>query len=88
MEIRLHPRVVTFLKKLPEDDRRRAKEALRRLGDDPYTPRPGSDIRQLKGARHVLHRLRVGSHRFEYFVEEDAVWVDDAFHRGRGYRRP
>jgi len=30
--------------------------------------------------------LRVGDHRFEYFIEDGRIWIDEAFRRGRGYR--
>ena len=33
-----------------------------------------------------MYRLRVGDHRFEYFVDEGKVWIDNAFKRERGYR--
>lgn len=86
MEVRIHPRVRKYLQKLPEDEKSSVKEKLRNLEDDPYRPRPGVDIKKLEGRKHTMYRLRVGTHRFEYFVEEKTVWIDKAFLRGRGYR--
>lgn len=84
MEVRVHPDVKEYLDESGEKDR--LKEALSRLAEDPYNPRSGADIKKLRGKKHDLYRLRVGNHRFEYFVEEDVVWVQSAFRRGRGYR--
>ena len=58
LEVKLHPEVVKFIKKLSGT----------------------------KG-RQDLYRLRIGNYRFIYAVEENTVWVTDAFARGRGYRR-
>ncbi|MDK1475795.1 type II toxin-antitoxin system RelE/ParE family toxin [Streptomyces sp. 549] len=46
--------------------------ALTSLGDDPY--REGADIRKLAGPSG-LYRLRVGSHRVAYRIEDDALVV-------------
>ncbi len=56
------------------------------LKRDPFKPRPGADIKKLKGRDKTLYRLRVGDYRFEYFVEGNTVYVVVAFKRGRGYR--
>lgn len=85
MEVRLHPETADYLDGLDVDGER-CRAALERLGDDPYRKRPRCDIRTLQGRDRTMYRLRVGDHRFEYFVEDDTVWVVDAFHRGRGYR--
>ena len=82
----IHPDVAKFLDGLSEKDRSRCVEALRRLKEDPFTPRSGVDIKKLKGRDKTLYRLRVGDFRFEYFVEGDTVYVVEAFRRGRGYR--
>ena len=61
-------------------------EHLQRLTDDPYNSRIGMDVKKMKGKKHDMYRLRVGDHRFEYFVENEKVWIDGSFKRGRGYR--
>ncbi len=86
MNVKAHPRVQKYLLELSREERERVKKKLRELGSDPYKPRPGVDIKRPKGRKHYLYRLRVGSHRFEYFVEERTVWIDGAFRRERGYR--
>ena len=84
MEIRVHPRVRKYLEEI--SDKEVLIAHLKLLGEDPYTPRKGIDIKKLKGKKHVLYRLRVGTHRLEYFIDDDIIWVEDAYPRGRGYR--
>lgn len=86
MEVRLHPDVRDFLDELQDSDTERCEDSLKMLGEDPYRSRPKCDIKKLKGKDKEMYRLRVGDHRFEYFVEEDVIWVVEAFRRGRGYR--
>jgi mRNA-degrading endonuclease RelE of RelBE toxin-antitoxin system len=83
MDIRVHPRVKKYLDESGEKDR--LKQGLAGLGEDPFTPRSGLDIKKLKGKMHDVYRLRIGEHRFEYFVEDKVVWVQNAFRRERGY---
>ena len=59
---------------------------LKKLIDDPYPSGHGANIKKLKGRKHDMYRLRVGDHRFEYFIDDEKVWIDNAFKRGRGYR--
>lgn len=82
----IHPDVAKFLDKLPEKERKRCVNALRMLREDPFSSRSSADIKKLKGRDKTLYRLRVGDYRFEYFVEENTVYVIDAFRRERGYR--
>lgn len=83
MEIRVHPRVKKYLDK--SDEKERLKEHLKELMNDPYTSRSGVDIKKLRGKKHDIYRLRVGDHRFEYFVEEGIIWIERAFKRGKEY---
>ena len=86
--VMVHPDAKKVLGGLPKDRRQKILEALRRLAEDPVTPRPKMDIRKLKGptGRRDLYRLRVGDFRVLYDVERDTVWVTEIFRRGRGYR--
>ena len=84
MEIIIHPRVQKYINETGE--KTRIKKNLKRLVDDPYNLRPKVDIKKFKGKKHDMYRLRVGDHRFEYFVEDETIWIDEAFHRRRGYR--
>jgi len=84
MEIVIHPRVQKYIYESGEKER--IIEHLKELIDDPCNSRSGVDIKRLKGKKHDMFRLRVGNHRFEYFIEEGKIWIDEAFKRGRGYR--
>lgn len=84
MKVVIHPRVQKYIESSGEEDR--LIQHLKKLSEDPFRSRSGVDIKKLKGKQHDMYRLRVGEHRFEYFVEEGRVWMDEAFRRGRGYR--
>ncbi|MBI4174655.1 MAG: type II toxin-antitoxin system RelE/ParE family toxin [Candidatus Aenigmarchaeota archaeon] len=84
-EVRLHPRVQEFLDSLSEKERNRCVLILENLKDGPFKSRSGADIKKLKGKLRDLFRLRVGEYRFEYFFEENIVWVTKSFRRGHGY---
>jgi len=83
MQVQVHPRVKKYLDEC--QDKMRLKEGLAKLGEDPFTSRSGLDIKKLKGKTHEVYRLRIGEHRFEYFVDDGMVWVQNAFRRERGY---
>jgi len=57
------------------------------LKNDPFTPRPRTDIKKLGGRNKTMYRLRVGDYRFEYFVDGKTVYVVEGFRRERGYRK-
>ena len=84
MEVVVHPRVKKYIRGSGEKER--LIEHLKDLAEDPYGSRSGVDIKRLRGRSHDMFRLRVGEHRFEYFVEDGKIWVDEAFGRGWGYR--
>ena len=84
MEVVLHPRVRKYIDESGEKER--IIKHLKLLIDDPYNSRSRADIKRLKGKKHDMYRLRVGSYRFEYFIEDGKIWIDEAFKRGRGYR--
>ncbi len=79
--------VTRQLERLPRDATRRIRERLRVLGDDPFRPRPGADIRPLwTHDDPPLYRLRVGDYRVLYFVLSEEVRVTEIVHRSQGYR--
>ncbi|MFB6245419.1 MAG: type II toxin-antitoxin system RelE/ParE family toxin [Candidatus Nanohaloarchaea archaeon] len=84
--MRLHPDIRDYLDELKYSDTDRSENSLKKLGEDPYRSRPKCDIKKLKGKDKEMYRLWIGDHRFEYFVEDNKVWVIEAFRRGRGYR--
>lgn len=71
---------------LPAKERRRLINGLNAMGEDPYRPRPGADIRKLEGTDPAKFRLRVGDWRAVDFVGENDVRVLEIFRRGRRYR--
>lgn len=71
---------------LPPKERRRLVKALGALGDDPFRPRSGADIKKLEGTDPPKYRLRVGDWRAVFWVGDDEVRVLEIFRRGRGYR--
>ena len=84
-EVKLHPKVAKFLDPLSDNERNRCIFALDELKTNPFKSRSGADIKKLSGKLHDLYRLRIGDYRFEYFVEENIVWIVKAFRRGKGY---
>ncbi len=81
----LHPDAVKYLDSLSQKERRRIYQALKGLGEDPYTGRSGCDIKRLRGKHKTAYRLRVGDHRLLYVVVEGEVLVEEAFRREKGY---
>ena len=84
MDVVIHPRVRKFINRFGEKERIIAH--LMELSNDPFNKKSGMDIKKMKGREHDLFRLRIGDMRFEYFIEDDKIWIDEAFMRGRGYR--
>ena len=84
MEVYIHPRVKRYIDESGEKER--LTKHLKKLAYDPYSKRSGADIKILKGKKHDMYRLRIGEHRFEYFIDEGKVWIDNAFKRSRGYK--
>lgn len=81
MEIFVHPRVKKYI--INSGEKQRLLDALNRLSTEGIDE---MDVKKLKGKKHEMYRLRVGDHRFEFFIDERKIWVDEAFRRGRGYR--
>ena len=75
------------LNDLPADHRRRVVTALQRLGEDPFAPRPGADIRKLWQEGDLpMYRLRIGTYRVLYFVVGREVRVTRVARRPVAYR--
>ncbi len=73
-------------RKLPAQDRERIRKGLRHLKENPFTPRPGADVRKLEGTAPPKYRLRVGDYRAIYAVEGAEIKVIEVFRREKGYR--
>jgi mRNA-degrading endonuclease RelE of RelBE toxin-antitoxin system len=72
---------------LPNDIQKQMRNALKELQNDPYTSRSHCDIKLLKDTKPRKYRLRVGTYRIIYFIEENEVKVLDLIKREVGYRR-
>jgi mRNA interferase RelE/StbE len=78
---------VSQLSLLDAKQKKRVKEALAELEDNPLKRRSGSDIKKLvTHDEPSLYRLRVGDFRAIYFVVENEVKVTEIIHRSKGYK--
>ena len=84
-KILVHREAAKALRNLDNKTKKRIKENLSILEEDPYHKRSGADIRKLVDTDPVLYRLRIGNYRIIYAVEGDTVWITEVFHRSRGY---
>jgi len=74
------------LRKLEQEPIDRIKNHFTVLKEDPFTKRPGADIKKLKGFKNPeLYRLRVGDYRIVYTIIKDSVKITEIFHRSKGY---
>ncbi|HTD81437.1 MAG TPA: type II toxin-antitoxin system RelE/ParE family toxin [Thermoplasmata archaeon] len=71
----IHRRAERELLNLPKHVVERFRQVFEMIEDDPYRPRPGCDIRLVRGHPHV-RAVRVGDCRgiYEVVEEEKAVW--------------
>ncbi len=77
---------VSQLNLLDMKQKKRIKEALRNLEQDPFHSRSGADIRKLSFPLNPpLFRLGIGNYRAIYFVVERKVKVTEIIHRSKGY---
>ncbi len=83
----LHPKARKALLSMHPQDASRVRRHLRELEQNPFSRRPGADIKRLRGTkgRQDLYRIRIGKFRAVYAVEGDKVLVTDLFERGAGY---
>ena len=61
------------------------REALKELENDPYTSRVNCDIKLLKDTKPKKYRLRIGTFRAIYVVEQKDVKIIDLLKRETGY---
>ena len=74
---------VTSLEKNMQE---RIKSALKNLENDPFQTRSGTDIKKLSHTHPAKYRLRIGTYRIIYAVENKTVKVIEGFKRERDYR--
>ena len=78
---------VSQLSLLDSKQKKRIKDALMSLEDDPFRRRSGSDIKKLVTPDEPsLYRLRSGDYRAIYFVVNHEVKVTEIIHRSKGYK--
>ena len=80
----------TFQRKfrqLQKNLQNKIKKSLEELQNDPYTPRSNCDVKPLLDTHPKKYRLRVGSFRVIYLVENKDVKVIDLIKREVGYGR-
>ena len=82
----LDKRAEQELRSLPSHVVVRFRHVFELLEEDPYRPRPGCDIRVVRGYPR-LKAVRVGAYRGLYEVLEDSreVWFTKFGHRGTVY---
>jgi mRNA-degrading endonuclease RelE of RelBE toxin-antitoxin system len=71
-EIFFKPSAEREFRRLPKDAQRRFVKALVPLAEDSTRPRPGLDVKPLRGVKDTW-RLRVGDYRGIYVVEPGKV---------------
>ncbi|MCK5264011.1 MAG: type II toxin-antitoxin system RelE/ParE family toxin [Candidatus Thorarchaeota archaeon] len=85
--ILLSQTAVSQLSLLNSKQKKRVKDALLKLEDNPFRGRSGVDIKKLVTPDDPpLFRLRIGDYRAIYFVFEDEVRVTEIIHRSKGYK--
>jgi len=81
----LHPTVTRYLDSLKDEEKKRCYRSLKKLEENPLTPRTQCDIKTLSGKKRKAYRLMVGDHRFTYVIKEKEVYIREGFRRGKGY---
>ena len=84
-DVLLHRKVEKFLKGLDGNARKRCKESIELLAENPFVHRPGCDLKKLSGQRSA-YRLRVGDCRFVYGIDGKTILLMEAFRREHGYK--
>jgi len=67
------------------EEQQRIRHGLTTLGEDPYTPRSGADIKPIQQTIPKKYRLRIGEFRIIYTIEKDNVMIIEVFRREQGY---
>jgi len=82
MKASLHPIAEKYLNRLNVDDRDRIDDAIEGLEKEP----PEGDIRPLKG-QPGFFRLRVGSYRLLFRINEKGILITHIDPRGQVYNK-
>ena len=81
-EVILSRNALKYIKKLPPEDRKRIKEALLKLSQNPWF----TQYKKLRG--YPFYRIRVGDYRVIYSVDDESktVYVVKIGKRGEVYK--
>jgi mRNA interferase RelE/StbE len=82
MQVLLRPIAAKYLERLSETDKSRIKIALGGLSNEP----PKGDIKPLVGQPDYF-RLRVGSYRMLFRIENNTIFVTNIDPRGQVYKK-
>lgn len=87
-EIRVHPKAIKDLRRLPEDVQKLIGEKLGELSENLNKPKPKLDIRKMRGKKKEpqLFRLRVGDYRIVFEFSDEIIWIARISHRRDSYR--
>lgn len=83
-EIFFKPSAEREFRHLPREIQRRFAKVFESLAEEPTRPRPGLDVKPLRGVKDTW-RLRVGDFRGIYEVEPDKVRFTRFGHRSKVY---
>lgn len=81
-KVQLEKKAVKEIKRLPEPEKGRIKEALKELMNFPH----GSDAKKLVGMKNK-YRIRVGNYRILIELERDTLIVFGVLPRKTAYKR-
>ncbi|MGY5872211.1 MAG: type II toxin-antitoxin system RelE/ParE family toxin [Candidatus Thorarchaeota archaeon] len=85
--ILLSQTAVSQLSLLNTKQKKRVKDGLLNLEENPFKRRSGVDIKKLVTPdKPPLFRFRIGDYRAIYFVFKDEVRVTEIIHRSKGYK--
>lgn len=85
--VRLDPEAADTLRTLAPNPKKRIRDALRTLAEDPRGISTDLDVEELttEASGPPAFRLRVGDWRVAFLVRDDAILVIRIFHRSDGY---
>lgn len=75
------------LENLDGATKRRVKDALQGLMDDPHKSRPNVDIKQIQHTNPKKFRLRVGDYRIFFAVDGSEIKLLNVADRKNAYKR-
>ncbi|MEO2153368.1 MAG: type II toxin-antitoxin system RelE/ParE family toxin [Aquificota bacterium] len=81
--IKYHPKVKEDIKKLDKETKERIKKAI----EEKLTKAPEIFGERLKGTLKDLWKLKVGSYRVVFILDENTVFIVGIWHRKEAYKK-